>query len=78
MPLTHADIESFHRFATASVEAGSVESFDDLYLQWESRSERSDVNAEIACGLADVEAGRFAPAADVMTEIRRELGMAAE
>ena len=78
MPITQAYLEQFHQFAIACVASGTVESFDDLCIEWESRCERSDVNSEISRGLADVDAGRYAPAADVMAEIRREFGLSVE
>ena len=74
MPVTRDEIDEFHQFATTRIESGTVESFDDLYVEWNSSRERGDVNADIARGLADVEAGRFSPAAVVVARLSQEFG----
>ena len=69
MSVTQAEIDQFHEFATERTKASPVDSFDDLYLEWESTRRRADINAEIARGLKDVAAGRFDPADDAMTAV---------
>jgi predicted transcriptional regulator len=66
LSVTQAEIDQFHEFATERTKASPVDSFDELYLEWDLTRERADVNAEIARGLKDVAAGRFDPADDAM------------
>ena len=75
MPITQLEIDGFHNFATQRAKAGSIESFADLYLEWESLNERDDINAEIERGLDDVDNGRFAPAKEVSRAIAQKLGL---
>lgn len=72
MPLTPFDVDLFHAFATRSVEERMVDSFDELYLLWQSERERSDVNDQIDSGLSDIVAGRVQPADDVNDELAAE------
>lgn len=72
MPLTPFDVDQFHSFATRSVAERMVDSFDELYLLWQSERERSDVNDQINSGLSDIAAGRVQPADDVNDELAAE------
>ncbi len=74
MPISLDEIDQFHRFATDRVGSGAVSSFEDLYLQWSALSDRSNVNEEIKCGLADVAEGRYAPATEVAERLGRDSG----
>jgi hypothetical protein len=75
MPVTQAQLDEFHRFASRRVgREGHELSWDELLVQWESEFDRETVNAAIREGLEDVTAGRFEPAEVVMEEIRREFG----
>jgi len=76
MPITQMEIDGFHDFATRRAKASPVDSFADLYLEWESLRERADINAEIERGLADVANGRYAPAEEATVAIAHELGLA--
>lgn len=75
--VTQAQVDSFHRFASEKLAGGGSDlSWDELFIQWRSISEREEVNAAIREGLADVEAGRCQPAVEAMEEIRKEFGFA--
>ena len=75
MPITQTEIDGFHDFATRRAKASLIDSFADLYLEWESLRERADINAEIERGLADVASGRYAPAKEATVAIAHELGL---
>ena len=75
MPVTKEELDHFHQFAEQAIRCSDSEvSWDELFIQWQSARERSDVNEAIREGLADVEAGRYRPAAEVMEEIRKDFG----
>lgn len=74
MSIAHDELESFHQFAEQRLKSGGPQSLDELFDLWRiehpSDEEQADVHAAIREGLDDIEAGRFRPAADVMTELR--------
>lgn len=71
--VTQQDLDDFHRFASERLGSrGADVSWDELLIEWQSARERDAENAAIREGLADVEAGRFQPAAEAMEEIRKE------
>ncbi|MCA9105568.1 MAG: hypothetical protein KDA83_09100 [Planctomycetales bacterium] len=79
MTVTQQDLDGFYAFATARLHsAGEGMSFDDLVIEWESLRDRDDINAAIREGLADVEAGRYRAADEVMEELRKKHGLSAE
>ena len=78
MPLSLQDIDSFHEFATQHIQAGTAETFDELYILWQSQCERGDVNQQIEIGLDDITAGRTQLADEAMEEIRAEFGLTDE
>jgi|GEM_PF-2299276 hypothetical protein len=75
MSVTQEEIDRFHEFATNRAKSGGIDSFDELYLEWNSHRERAAINAEISRGLADVDAGRYEPAKVATQEIARDLGL---
>ena len=75
MPITQADLQDFHEFATGRINnGGSEECLEELAYQWQLLRERDDVNADIRQGLADVEAGRGRPAREVCDELAQKYG----
>lgn len=67
MAVTLEDINKFHRFAVERIEhANHGElTIDDLVIEWESCSNRDEINIAIAEGIADVDAGRTRPVSEV-------------
>lgn len=53
-----------------------MSSLYELFMRWLDRRERDEINEAIRRGLSDVDAGRYAPADEVMESIRREFGFA--
>jgi predicted transcriptional regulator len=73
MPVTQDQIDDFHQFATARLKSGGTElTIDDLLIEWDSTRNRDEINEAIREGLADIEAGRTRPAAEVTEELRRK------
>ena len=71
MSTTRNQVDSFHQFAIQRLENGGGEpSFSDLLLDWDSATNREDINAAIREGIADVNAGRTRPACEVTEELR--------
>ena len=74
---TKEQIDSFHQFAVEQLGNGGAElSLPELYNLWRVEhpavSERQDIDAAIAEGLADVRSGRTQPAAEVSKELRKK------
>ena len=79
MTVTQKELDAFYRFASDRLRSeGQPLSLDDLLIEWESRRDREEVNAAIREGLADVEAGRHRPAAEVMEELGKKHGLSTE
>jgi len=74
MTVTQAELDDFHRFASARVGAAAEMSWDELFIEWQSTRDRDATNQAIREGLADVDAARHQPAEEAMEEIRREFG----
>lgn len=75
MIVTQFELDSFHHFASEKLEAAGAEfTWDELFVLWDSTKHRASANAGIREGLADVQAGRYQPAAEAMEEIREEFG----
>lgn len=73
MAVTQADLDQFHRFATARLSTSMADlSIDDLVIEWDSLRNREEINAAIREGLADIDAGRTRPAAVVTEELRKK------
>ena len=76
MAVTTEQLDDFHRFATEKVNNGQNElSWDELFLLWQSTTQREETNNAIRDGLADVAAGRYEPARDAMEKIRKEFDL---
>ena len=79
MTVTQKQLDDFYRFASDRVRSGGPPlSFDDLLIEWESLQDREDINAATREGLADVEAGRHRPAAEVMEELSKKHNLSTE
>lgn len=71
--VTQQQIDDFHHFASERLGGDSVDvSWDELLIEWQSACERDAENAAIREGLADVDAGRYQPAAEAMEEVLKE------
>ena len=70
------ELNSFHEFALHSLRSSTeFVSLENLLETWRAQTEREEVNAAIRKGLADVEAGRYRPATEVMEEFRKKHGL---
>ena len=70
------ELNSFHEFALDSLRSrNEYISLENLLETWRAQKERDEVNAAIRQGLADVEAGRYRPAAEVMEDFRKKHGL---
>ncbi len=71
MSITRDQVDSFHQFAVARLDNGEAElTFSDLLVEWDSVTNRDEINAAIREGIADVDAGRTRPADEVTEELR--------
>lgn len=59
MSATQSEIDLFHQFGSDRAKDGRIESFDDLFVAWNSYREQAETNASISRCLDDVEAGRY-------------------
>jgi hypothetical protein len=79
MSSVREDLDSFLQFAAEQMAAGeSAASLDELFMRWQDRREREEINQAIRHGLADVNDGRYEPADRAMETIREEFGFAQE
>ena len=79
MSLSLDQLEDFHRFAQQKLQSGDVESLEELCDLWRiehpSAEEEADIQEAFRQGLADIEAGNYRPADEVMAEIRAKYGL---
>ena len=76
MAITQDELDDFHRFATRRLgNGGSYLDIDDLVIEWDSSRNRASINEGIQEGLADIEAGRTRPAAEMMSELRSKYNL---
>ena len=79
MATTREELESFHEYATTRLRASAAEpSLDELLMEWADQRDRSEINAAISRGLADVDAGHVEPADRAMEQLRGEFGLPRE
>ncbi len=79
MSTIQQDLENFHQFAIARLaKRPSVESLDELIVEWRDSQSTDEVNAAIRRGLADIEAGRHEPIEQAVQRIRDRFGFRAE
>jgi hypothetical protein len=82
MSTTHDQLAAFQQFAHRKVDAGEAESLEELFDLWRlehpTAQEQAEVHEAIRQGLADIEAGRFRPANEVMQERRAKYNLPRE
>jgi hypothetical protein len=82
MSVTHSELDGFHRFAQDKLQSGGAESLEELCDLWRiehpSADEEAEIHSAIRQGLADIEAGNFRPAEEVMAELRKKHGLSVE
>lgn len=73
MATVREELESFHQYAAERLAVSKIEpSLEQLLMEWTDRRDRSQINAAIRRGFADVAAGRFEPVDTAMEKIRKE------
>jgi hypothetical protein len=76
------DLAAFQQFAHQKVDAGEAESLEELFDLWRlehpTAEEQAEVREIIRQGLADIEAGRYRPAVEVMQELRAKYNLPRE
>lgn len=79
MPVSLDQLDDFHRFAQQKLQSGGAESLEELCDLWRiehpSDEESVEIHEAITRGLADIEAGRYRPAKQVMTDLRAKHGL---
>jgi len=76
---THQEVEAFRSFALERLNNSSTAlTLDDLLMEWESIRNREDINTVIREGIKDVNAGRYRPAKDVMSELAAKYGLTSQ
>ncbi len=82
MSTTHDLLAAFQQFAHRKVDAGEAESLEELFDLWRlehpTAEEQAEVHEAIRQGIADIEAGRFRPANEVMQERRAKYNLPRE
>jgi len=75
MSITVNDINNFHQFAIARIEKSNQDelTIDDLFVEWDSASNRKAINQAIRDGIADVDAGRTRPLEEVNERLKAKL-----
>jgi hypothetical protein len=82
MSTAHDQLAAFQEFAIQKVDAGEAESLEELFDLWRlehpTPEEQAEIHAAIRQGLADIEAGRYRPADEVMDELRAKYSLPRE
>ncbi|TWT30245.1 hypothetical protein KOR34_48030 [Posidoniimonas corsicana] len=73
MAVTIDDLNLFHQFAAARLDAAGAESLEQLLLLWRQECNRSDDLEAVRRGVADAEAGRVLPVSQAFAEVRQSL-----
>ena len=70
----HTELETFHQFLSEQLASGNKDLSPEEFLRlWRTRQREHDETIEaVKEGVADMEAGRTRPLADVAEEIRRK------
>ena len=75
-------LAAFQQFAQQKVGAGEAETLEELFDLWRfehpTPEEQAEVHEAIRQGLADIEAGRYRPADEVMEELRAKYNLPRE
>lgn len=76
MPVTAEQLDAFHKFGNDQLSNGRADlTWDELFVLWESSQNPDDIDAAIRQGVADVDAGRFEPISEALTDLRSEFGI---
>jgi predicted transcriptional regulator len=82
MSTAHDQLAAFQQFAHRKFDAGEAESLEELFELWRlehpTAEEQAEVHEAIRQGLADIEAGRFRPADEVMRDLRAKYNLPRE
>ncbi len=73
MSITEAEIDAFGRFAKEQLHRSAALSLPQLLANWVAAREAEEVVGDIRHGLADIEAGKGRPVAEVFQDVRRKL-----
>lgn len=73
MPVTHDELEKFHRFATGKVESSEADSLQELVAVWVAVQEAQASVAAIRESIAECDAGLDEPFENAIAEIRDRL-----
>jgi predicted transcriptional regulator len=79
LPASRQDLERFRQFADEKLRTAGAESMDELFDLWRiehpSPEEQAEIDEAIREGPADLAAGRYRPADEVMTEFYAKHGI---
>lgn len=76
MPVPLQEVQDFSRFVADELRREQVErSLEDYLRLWREAHERDETLQAIQEGMQDVRSGRTRPATEVLSDIRRELGV---
>ena len=79
MSVSLDQLDDFHRFAQQRLQNSDTESLEELVDLWRiehpSAEEQAEIHEAIRQGLADIEAGRYRPASEVLDELRAKYGI---
>ena len=82
MSTAHDDLAAFQQFALQKVNAGEADTLEELFDLWliehPTPEEQAEVHEAIRQGFADIEAGRYRPADEVMQELRAKYNLPRE
>jgi len=75
--VTKAQLDNFHKFATAQLDSGVEELswssiFDLWQLQNPTTDERADIETALEQSLSDIRQGRTRPASEFISELREK------
>jgi predicted transcriptional regulator len=75
-------LAAFQQFAHQKVDAGEAETLEELFDLWRlehpTPEEQTEIHEAIRQGFADIEAGRYRPADEVMNELRAKYNLPRE
>jgi hypothetical protein len=79
MSKTLSELETFYQFAKAKLSNDGADSLEELLDLWRiehpTPEEVADIQQAIREGIADLKAGRYRPAEDVVRDIRRKYNL---
>ena len=75
MSASNEDLNNFHQFALSVRQENASASVEELVAQWRAVKERAETNEAIREGLAEIEAGKGRPAAEVMADMKNKFNL---